>query len=103
MFHDGGARKCPYDRKRYRAAIVSLQRLHRLRSVLERREYSFCVRKEYAPGFGKHGSVPSSFQQRHPQLILKNFDAPRNRRLRSIELAGRAGNPAELGNRDESL
>ena len=38
-----------------------------------------------------------------PELILKNFDAARNRRLRSIELAGRAGNPAELGNRDKSL
>jgi hypothetical protein len=59
-------RERSYDRKRDRAAIVSLQRLHRLRSVLERREYGLCVRKEYAPGFREHGSVPSSFQQGHP-------------------------------------
>jgi hypothetical protein len=30
-------------------------------------------------------------------------DAPRDRRLRAMELAGRARHPAELGNRDESL
>jgi hypothetical protein len=77
--------------------------LHRLRSVLERREYSFRVGEEYAPGFGKYGSAPPSFEQGYPQLILKKLDAPRNRRLRAVELAGRARHAAKLGNRDESL
>src|SRR5215831_16803313 len=35
-------------------------------SVLERREYRLCVRKECAPSFGEHGSVSPSFQQGHP-------------------------------------
>jgi hypothetical protein len=56
-----------------------------------------------APGFGEYGSAPPSFEQGHPQLILKKLDAPRNRRLRAVELASRARHTAKLGNRDESL
>src|SRR6266536_1082434 len=37
LFHDGSARKRPHDRKRNHAVILSLQGLHRLCSVLERR------------------------------------------------------------------
>jgi len=83
--------------------IVSLQGVHRLRSVLERCKYGFCVRKECAPSFGEHGSAPPSFEQGHSQLIFKKLDAPRNRWLRPMQLAGRARHPAELGNRYEGF
>jgi hypothetical protein len=36
-------------------------------------------------------------------VILKKRDAPRNRRLRAVELASRARHAAKPGNRDESL
>jgi hypothetical protein len=77
--------------------------LHRLRPVLERRQYGFRVREECTPGFGEHRPTSPSFEQGHPQLIFKKLDAPRNRRLRPAELASRPRHPAKLGNRDESL
>src|SRR4029077_13637949 len=103
LFHDGGARQRPHDRKRNRTEIASPQGLHRLRSVLERREHRFCVRKKCPPSFGERGSAPPSFEQRRTQLVFEQLDTACNRRLRTMELAGRARHAAEASNRDEGL
>src|SRR5262249_58495265 len=99
----GGPGQRATDRKRNRTVIASLQGLHRLRSVLERREHRFCVGKKCPPGFGEHGSAPSSFEQRRTQVVFEQLDAACNRRLRAMELASRARHAAEASNRDEGL
>jgi hypothetical protein len=83
--------------------IASLQDLHCLRSVLERREHRFSVGKKSPPGFGEHGSTPPSFEQRRTQVVFEQLDAACNRRLRTMELASRARYAAEASNRDEGL
>ena len=103
LFHDRRAGQRPNDRKRNRAVIAFLQGLHRLRSVLERREHRFRVGKKCTPGFGEHCSTPSSFEQRRTQVVLEQLDAACNRRLRAMELASRARQAAEASNRDERL
>ena len=70
LFYDVSARKRAYDRKRHHAVIGSLQRLHRLGSVLKCRKDGFGVWKECAAGFSKDASTRPSFQQGHPELLL---------------------------------
>ena len=62
LFHDGRACKSSHNRKRNRAMIFALQGLHRLASVLDRREYGLRIGKECTPCFGEHGAAPPSFE-----------------------------------------
>src|SRR5262245_58384287 len=73
----------------------------RLAAVLDGREHRLGERQEGAAGFGELCTTAHAFDQRRAQVLLDEPDAAADRRLRTIEPAGGAGEATELGDRHE--
>ena len=95
--HDVGVRERPDERERDGAALLADGGAHRLATILDRRENGLGKRQERAAGFGQLHAAAHAFEQRRPEVLLDQADAAADRRLRAVEPAGGAREPAELG------
>lgn len=93
----------PDERERNRAAQTGLQSEHRLAPILERSKRRLGVRQEGPASLGEAHVATDAFEHRRAELLLQEPEATADRRLRTMQPPGSAGEAAEFGNCDEGL